>query len=139
MHPNVRIDVLNKIGKIKKLQPNQFKDNILGWITAMKEKRINIELKLPGAHHAAQFILDIFQGALEAKCKTFVSEIWLMQQKWFLGNPENWTKEHIVSTLIQYYTNMVEDGTWKWEHQETNQIIALTTQVQEIKRDIDRN
>ena len=139
MRPNVKINVFNEIMKIKQLKLDQFGNNVTTWLTKMEEKRINIELKVPGSYHDDQYIMDIFQGALEAKCKAFCAEVQSMKQKWLLGNADNWTKDNIVSTLIQYFTNMSEDGTWKKENAETDQIIALTTIVKELSSKLERN
>ena len=62
-----------------------------------------------------------------------------MKQKWLLGNADNWTKDHIVSTLVQYYTNMSKDGTWKKENAETDQIIDLTTIVNDLSLKLEHN
>ena len=62
-----------------------------------------------------------------------------MKQKWLLGNADNWTKDHIVSTLVQYYTNMSKDGTWKKENAKMDQIIALTTIIKEISSKFEHN
>ena len=69
----------------------------------MERKRINIELNIPGAYDNNQFLIEIYQGALEAKCKTFTTEVQSMKQKWLLGTYAN----------TQIYSNLVGDGTWK--------------------------
>ena len=66
--------VFNDIMKIKQLKLSQHNNNVTTWLTAMEEKHINIELKVPGAYHNDQYILDIFQGSLEAKCKAFCTK-----------------------------------------------------------------
>ena len=105
----------------------------------MEFKRATIALKIPGAYDDDQFMMDIFQGVLQAKCKTFVSQVQLMKQRWLLRNSDNLTKDILVSHLVQYYSNMVEDGTWKKEFVETDQIIALTTMVNDLKTKITNN
>ena len=47
----------------------------------MEMKRINIELKIPGAYDDNQFLMDIYQGALKAKYKTFTTEVQSMKHK----------------------------------------------------------
>ena len=64
MWPNDRINVFNEIMKTKQLKLSQHNNNVTSWLTVMEEKRINIELKVPGAYHDDQYILDIFQEAL---------------------------------------------------------------------------
>ena len=79
MRPNVRINVFNEILKIKQLKLDQYGNNVTTWLTKMEEKYINIELKVPGSYNDDQYILDIFQGALEAKCKAFCTEVQSMR------------------------------------------------------------
>ena len=139
MRPNVKINVFNEISKIKRLDLSAHGGNITAWSSAMEAKRATIELKIPGAYDDDQFMMDILQGALQAKCKTFVSQVQSMKQRWLLGNPDNLTKDTLVSNLVQYYSNMVEDGTWKKEFEETDQIIALTTLVNDLQKNMARN
>ena len=52
-----------------------------------------------------------------------------MKQKWLLGTYAN----------TQIYSNLVEDGTWKKEFTDTDQIVALTTLVSQMKFSIAKN
>ena len=42
-------------------------NNVVDCVYKMEMKRINIELKLPGAYGDDQFLMDIYAGALLAK------------------------------------------------------------------------
>ena len=99
------------------------------WLASMEMKRISIKLKIPGAYDETQFLMDIYQGALEAKFKTFTTEVQSMKQKWLLGTLPNSSRIETVYAITQLYSNLVEDGTWKREFSETDQIVALTTLV----------
>jgi len=70
IRPNVRINVFNEISKLKELKPKQFNFNIVQWLSELKAKRLSIELKIPGAYHNNQFIMDIFVGVQETPCKS---------------------------------------------------------------------
>ena len=52
-------------------------------------KRINIEIKIPGACNDDKFLVDMYAGALLRKCKTFTNEIQSQKQKWLLGTLPN--------------------------------------------------
>ena len=85
-----------------------------------------------------QFIMDIFEGALTAKIKTFVSEVLSMKLKWARGNSHGWTRKDIVYEISSLYTNIHSDGTWARELDETDQIIALTTQIDTLQKEVKR-
>ena len=97
-----------------------------------------IEVKLPGAYHQDQYIIDVFDGALTAKCKTFLSEVSSMKLKWARGNPIGWTMKEIVHKISSLYTNLDSDGTWARELDETDQIVALTPQVMTMQKELER-
>ena len=48
-------------------------NNVVEWISKMEMKRINIELKIPGAYNDDQFLMDVYAGAILDKCKTFTN------------------------------------------------------------------
>ena len=60
-----------------------------------------------------------------------------MKQKWLISDASavNWTRKSIAATIICYFNNISEDGTWKREFVETDQVIALATQVHTLKQD----
>ena len=70
MRPNVCVNVFREIASMKYVTLASCNNNVVEWISQMEMKRINIELKIPGAYDNNQFLMDIYQGALEAKCKT---------------------------------------------------------------------
>ena len=96
-------------------------------------KRINIELKIPGAYDDDQLLMDMYAGSLLAKWKTFTNEIQSQKQKWLLGTLPNSGRINTTNSIIQLYFNLIEDGTWKKYLAETDQIVALTTLVHEMQ------
>ena len=139
MRPDVRINVFNELARIKTIALAQHSNSIVEWTTAMEQSRISIALKCPGAYPDDQYIMDLFKGALEAKCKTFVSKVQSMKQSWLNRTLADPTKEGIIQTMVQWYSNMFDDGTRKKEFDETDQVIALTTMVYDLKKKLDSN
>ena len=133
MCPNVCDNVFREIAAIKAVKLADNNNNVVEWLTSMEMKRISIELKIPGAYDEMQFLMDVYQGALEAKCKTFTTEVQSMKQKWLLGTLPNSSRIETVYAITQLYSNLVEDGTWKREFSETDQIVALTTLVSQME------
>ena len=105
----------------------------------MEMKRINIELKIPGSYDNNQFLMDIYQGALEAKFKTFTTEVQSMKRKWLLGTLPTPGRIDTTHCVTQIYSNLVEGGTWKKEFTDMDQIVALTTLVSQMKASISKN
>ena len=100
MRPNVRVNVFREISSMKDVTLASCNNNVVEFISQMEMKRINIELNIPGAYDENQFLMDIYQGALEAKYKTFATEVQSMKQKWFLGtlpNPGRIDTTHAVT------------------------------------------
>ena len=83
--------------------------------------------------------MEIYQGALEAKCKTFTTEVQSMKQKWLLGTLTNPGRIDTTHAVTQLYSNLVEDGTREREFTDTDQIMALTTIVSQMKAYIVNN
>ena len=79
----------------------------------MEMKCINIKLKIPGAYGDDQFLIDIYAGALLEKCKIFTNEIQYQKQKWLLGTLPNSVYINTNKSMIQLYSNLIEDGTCK--------------------------
>ena len=73
MLPNGRVDVFNKIGSMKDVTLEICNNKFVECISKMTMKRINIELKIPGAYDDDQFLVKIYAGALLEKCKTFTN------------------------------------------------------------------
>mmetsp|Transcript_15029 Transcript_15029/g.27316 ORF Transcript_15029/g.27316 Transcript_15029/m.27316 type:complete len:139 (-) Transcript_15029:488-904(-) len=59
-----------------------------------------------------------------------------MKQDWNLGDSPDLTREKIALKITQLYVNIRDDGTWKQELAQTDQIIAIATQVAEMKREL---
>ena len=108
-------------------------NNVVELISKMVMKRINIELKILGAYDDNQFLMDVYEGALLEKCKTFTNEIQSQKQIWILGKLPNSGRIDTTNLMLQLYSNLIEDGTRKRDFSETDQIVALTKLVHEMQ------
>ena len=61
-----------------------------------------------------------------------------MKQKWLLGTLPNPGGIDTNYAVTQIYYNLVEDGTWKKEFTNTDQIVALITLVSQMKASISK-
>ena len=83
--------------------------------------------------------MEIYAGALLEKCKTFTNEIQSQKQKWLLETLPNLGRIDTTNFMIQIYSNLIEDVTWKKYFEETDQIVALTTLVHEMQGTLKSN
>ena len=139
MRRNVRVKVFNKIGSMKDATLASCDNTVVEWVFKMEMKRINIELKIPGAYDDDQFLMEIYAGALLEKCKTFTNEIQSQKHKLLLGALPNLGRIDTTNFMIQIYSNLIEDVTWKKYLEETDQIVALTTLVHEMQGTLKSN
>ena len=139
MRLNVRVNVVNEIGSMKDATLASCDNTVVEWVFKMEMKRINIELKIPGAYDDDQFLMEIYAGALLEKCRTFTNEIQSQKQKWLLGTLTNSGRIDTTNSIIQLYFNLIEDGTRKKYLAETDQVVALTTLVHEMQGTIKSN
>ena len=98
----------------------------------MESKRILITNKIPGAYHESQYIMDYLDASLTVEVKSFKAKVNILCNRYLRGNPDRWTSSYITGEIIKTYNNMFEDGTWKHEIGEKDQIIALTTKLTEM-------
>ena len=75
-------------------------NNVVEWISKTEMKRINIELNIPGVYDNDQLLMEIYAGALIAKCKTFTNEIQYQKQKWLLGTLPNSGRINTTKSMI---------------------------------------
>ena len=59
-----------------------------------------------------------------------------MKNKYFCGNSGK-TRETIVSNIITTYVNMRDDNTWAEGIKRTDQVIALSTQVDSVQTQLE--
>ena len=75
MRPNFRVNIFNEIESMKDITLAICNNNVFDCVYNMEMKRVNIDIKIPGAYGDDQFLMDIYAGPLIAKWKTFTNEI----------------------------------------------------------------
>ena len=133
IRPDVQTNVYAELAKIKTIKPVDYAFNIIKWHSAMESKRISITNKVPGAYHESQYIMDYLDASLTVEVKSFKAEVNILRNRYLRGNPDRWNASYISGKIIKTYNNMFEDGTWKREIGEKDQIIALTTKLTEMQ------
>ncbi len=133
IHLDAQTNVYAELAKIKSITPVDYAFNIIKWHSAMESKRISIENKVPGVYHESQYIMDYLDASLTVEVKSFKAEVNILCNGYLCGNPDMWNASYISGKIIKTYNNMFEDGTWKQEIGEKDQIIALTTKLTEMQ------
>jgi hypothetical protein len=133
IRPDVQTNVYAELAKIKTIKPVDYEFNIIKWHSAMESKCISITNEIPGAYHESQYIMDYLDASLTVEVKSFKAEVNILCNWYLRGNPDRWTSSYITGKIIKTYNNMFEDGTWKREIGEKDQIIALTTKLTEMQ------
>ncbi len=138
MRPNVQTNVYAELAKIKSIKPANYGFNIVKWHSAMETKCISFKQKVLSAYHKSQYIMDNLNAILTVDAKSFKAEVNIIQNKYLRGNPEKCSALYISGKMIKTYNNVFEDGTWKQELGEKDQIIALSTKVAELQLKLDK-
>jgi hypothetical protein len=133
MRPDVQTNVYAELAKIKSIKLVDYTFNIIKWHSAMESKCIPIENKVPGVYHESQYIMDYLDASLTVEVKSFKAEVNILCNRYICGNPNRWNALYISGEIITPCNNMFEDGTWKQEIGEKDQIIALTTKLTEMQ------
>ncbi len=81
--------------------------------------------------------MDFFNRALQFPSKMFKWEILSLIHKCIIGNPEKRTKDQIVITTHKHFMNMHSIITWEKEKAGTDQIIALTTKIDYLEKNLE--
>jgi hypothetical protein len=135
LRPHYKVDMYSEIGTIKKMTIAQFDNDINLFCDSIKSVKLQIDSKDPSAYTDEAFVRDIFvQVKNELLPHDFKSEFTSLERRWQM-NKEIVTSQSLMDDASTYYTNMVASGDWKSEVNKHAQIIALTTQITELKKE----
>jgi hypothetical protein len=82
------------------------------------------------------FVCDIFaQLKNEMLPHDFRSEFTSLERRWQMDK-EKVSSQSLMDDASTYYTNLVASGDWKTEVNKHAQIIALTTQILDLKKEV---
>ena len=135
LRPHYKVDMYSEIGTIKKMTVAQYDNDINLFCDSIKSVKLQIDSKDPNAYTDEAFVRDIFvQIKNEMLPHDFKSEFTSLERRWQMDK-EIVTSQSLMDDASTYYTNMVASGDWKSEVSKHSQIIALTTQITELKKE----
>ena len=136
LRPHHKVDMYAEIGKAKKLTVAQFDNDIHLFFDAMKTIKLQIDQKDSMAYTDDAFVRDIFlQLKDESLPLDFRHEFTSLERRWQMDK-EIVTPQSLMDDAGTYYTNLVGSGSWRLESSKHAQIIALTTQLSELKTEL---
>ena len=65
MSPDVKQNVFQLLQDIEEIQPVNFKYNMNQWLLKMETTCTSIKKKIPNVYHKDQYLMDLFNGALQ--------------------------------------------------------------------------
>jgi hypothetical protein len=125
----------SEIGAVKKMTIAQYDNDINLFFDSIKSVKLQINSKDPMAYTDNAFVCNIFvQLKNELLPHDFKSEFTSFKRRWQMDK-EIVTSQSLMDDASTYYTNLVASGDWKSEVNKHAQIIALTTQITELKKE----
>jgi len=137
IRPNFKVDMFTEIAKAKKLSISQYDNDVQLYFDAIKFLKLQIDQKDSTAYTEDAFIRDIF---LQLKHDSLPAEFRLefsRQETRWLMNKSPVTSQELMDDASAYFINLKNTGAWKIEISRNSQIIALTTQLTELKTEFD--
>ncbi len=117
----------------------QYDNDINLFFDSVKSVKLQIDSKDHNAYTDKAFVRDIFvQLKNELLLHDFKSEFTSLERRWQMDK-EIVTSQSLMDNASTYYTNMVVSGSWKTKVNKYAQIIALTTQITELKKEFNES
>jgi hypothetical protein len=136
IRPNFKVDMYAEIGQVKKLTIAQYDNDVQLFFDAIKFLKLQINQKDPTAYTEDAFIRDIFiQLKHESLPSDFRHEFACQENHWMM-NKAHITSQTLIDDASAYYVNLKNTGAWRIELSGNTQIIALTTQLSELKTEM---
>ena len=133
IRPHYKVDMYLEIDKLKKETLEQYDNNVDLYFDSVHYHKLQIDQKNPTAHTDEQFVRDLFKQLKDKQLPSaFRLEFERTEVKWLM-NCENYTAESLMTESSLFCLNLKSSGGWKIETNKHQQIIALTTQLNEME------
>jgi hypothetical protein len=136
IHPNFKVDMYVEIGKVKKLTIAQHDNDIQLFFNTVKFLKLHNDQKDPTAYTEDAFIWDIFLQLKHESLSSNFRHEFAHQEDYWIMNKIHVTSQTLIDDALAYYVNLMNTGAWKTKLLRNTQIIALTTQLSELKTEI---
>ena len=133
IRPHYKVDMYLEIEKLKKETLEQHGNQVDLYFDSVRLHMLGIMQKNTQAYTDDQFVRDLFKELKgEQLPSSFRLEFERAEVKWLM-NRENYTSESLMNEASLFALNLKSSGGWKIETNKHQQIIALTTQLNEME------
>jgi hypothetical protein len=133
IRPHYKVDMYLEIDKLKKETLEQYDNNVDLYFDSVCYHKLQIDQKNPTAYTDEQFVRDLFKQLKgEQLPLAFRLEFERAEVKWLM-NRENYTAESLMTESSLFCLNLKSSGSWKIETNKHQQIVAFTTQLNEME------
>ena len=133
IRPHYKVDMYLEIEKLKKETLEQHGNQVDLYFDSVRLHMLGIMQKNTQAYTDDQFVRDLFKELKgEQLPSPFRLEFERAEVKWLM-NRENYTSESLMNEASLFALNLKSSGGWKIETNKHQQIIALTTQLNEME------
>ena len=133
--PSVLIDVNALEAEIRKMTILTKGNDFRALATRMEEIQQEINAQKGEEYYKDdQFLSELFRAAKCSKNEVFKSQVQHLEMQYVTGKISD--KTAIVSDLSNIYRNLLHKGQWKQTNDEKSKIIALTTKLEDQKKEM---
>ena len=135
LRPNALVDVFKEMQKIKALKLKDYKNVVPDFLYAMETAKQEIDRKNATAYPESQYLKDTFDALEKAPSEIFRQEMTRLKTRWITGK-EILDPSKLISEATSLFINLESDNKWGKDHCPTDQIVALTTQVASLTKEL---
>jgi hypothetical protein len=132
LKPHYKVDLFADIKECKEMRVADYKYNLPNFFDALKDKKIEIDIKSSTAYTDEAYIRDILLQLKSVPIDIFAKEYASLENRWLMGK-EVIDPETLIDEAILMYVNLDKTGQWTIGHSAKDQIIALTSEVRALK------
>ena len=131
-NPFYMADMWTEIDALKKVTLAGFDFNVTAYFDRIKEMKALIDQKDPTAYTPDAFTRDILAQLKTSGVASFNTKTEQLEIDWMMGSSQL-TPVELMNKSELLYTNLEKSGQWKREHSRNDQILTLTTKVNELQ------
>jgi hypothetical protein len=135
LRPDTVVHIHKKIKALKALKLSDFDLNLSLLIDALNEKRDEIDDIDRHAYAETQFAADMFRIFAMGAPEAFKKWVEIEHMRWAMGETP-FNAFALQERATKVFTNISADGRWKKEFSKKDQIIALTTNITTLEKNI---
>ena len=130
MKPHYMVDLHKEVAKCKALTLRQYGNNLPNYLDAVESLKNKIEFKKEGYYAEDAFIKDLFAQLKTSPVDSFNTYFTNMESEWTHGEIML-TPEQLIVKATSRYTQLDGEGKWVGAISQNEQVVLLTTKVEQ--------